>query len=400
MELTALKKAKHIWVYGAGKVGEKVLGLLSHRLLDVTLDGIVVSCIENTPNRVKGYIVKGIAELDTADDETFFVVAVSEKYHREIEVTLQKEGYHHYLFWTERMAREIWELAEYTFVDRRKGREKACFVLSGYKPFLWKDVFRRLEKFVPEDVDVCILSSGLWDDTLAEIAQKNEWSILSTKRNDITLIQNVAMVLFDKAKWFYKMDEDIFVTHGCFEQMWKMYDFVERQEPYKIGYVAPLIPVNGYGYLRILERQGQLADYEKHFGRALYGGNLKNAIELDAKAAIYMWGGGKNIPQLDVLNEQLKESGQIYSICGVRFSIGFILFHRTLWELIGGFKVTGKDIDLGIDEIQLCDFCMKHSHAIIIAENTVVGHFSFGPQTEKMKMFYQDNSELFSLSED
>jgi hypothetical protein len=36
---------------------------------------------------------------------------------------------------------------------------------------------------------------------------------------------------------------------------------------------------------------------------------------------------------------------------------------------------------------------------MIVAHNTVVGHFSFGPQTEAMKEFYHDNPEYFEIRE-
>ena len=50
-----------------------------------------------------------------------------------------------------------------------------------------------------------------------------------------------------------------------------------------------------------------------------------------------------------------------------------------------------------MDEIQLCRYCMIHSLAIGVAEDTVVGHFSFGQQTTGMRDFYEKNPELFEV---
>ena len=76
---------------------------------------------------------------------------------------------------------------KYVFEDRRKKSRYACLILAGYKEELWDNVFARITAYVPEDVDVCIVSSGVYSKRLSEIAQKNCWSYVSTKANKITL---------------------------------------------------------------------------------------------------------------------------------------------------------------------------------------------------------------------
>ena len=71
---------------------------------------------------------------------------------------MDKKGYSNYVIWDWMDERHAWTLAEYKFEDRRKNCKKLCMVLSGYKDFLWDSVFGRLKKFVPEDIDICILS--------------------------------------------------------------------------------------------------------------------------------------------------------------------------------------------------------------------------------------------------
>lgn len=390
-------EAKHIWIYGAGIYGHKVAEIFSQGFLGDKVAGVVVSCRKNNPPKVSKYTVYELGDIHTPMETSLFIIAVSQKKREEIINVLCSAGYRNYIVWNESLIRSVFCLAPHRFEDRRLNLDKVCFVLCGYKEFLWDKVFERLEKFVPEDVEVCILSSGLTCKRLSAIAKKNKWSYLSTEKNDITLIQNIAVTLFPGAEWIFKMDEDIFLTKNCFEQLQKMYDVVEKRAPYQAGLVAPLIPVNGYGYIRILKQLNKLKQYENKFGRAFYGGNAESMIEKDVTAAKYMWGMMGEIPQIDALNAMVSQN-EDYSVCGVRFSIGFILFKRSLWISMNGFTVTGAQ-DFGVDEIELCTYCMIHSKAIIVAENVAVGHFSFGRQTEGMKEFYADHPELFQIKE-
>ena len=69
-------------------------------------------------------------------------------------------------------------------------------ILAGYKEVVWEDVFGRIKKYIPEDVDFCIVTSGMINDKLRKLAKKNNWSYLSTQRNCVTLAQNIAISLF------------------------------------------------------------------------------------------------------------------------------------------------------------------------------------------------------------
>ena len=102
----------------------------------------------------------------------------------------------------------------YKFENRKKDKNKVCFILAGYKEFLYDVIFERILKFIPEDVEICLLSSGKYSQILSEIAEKNNWSYLSTKRNNVSLIQNVAITIFNKADYIYKLDEDILKTQN------------------------------------------------------------------------------------------------------------------------------------------------------------------------------------------
>ena len=65
---------------------------------------------------------------------------------------------------------------------------------------------------------------------------------------------------------------------------------------------------------------------------------------------------------------------------------------------MGRFEV-GIGNNMGRDEIQLCNYLLADSRAIIVSENTIAGHFSFGKQTQEMKKYYENNREIFKVKE-
>jgi hypothetical protein len=213
------------------------------------------------------------------------------------------------------------------------------------------------------------------------------------------------MEFYPQAKYIYKMDEDIFLTEGCFERIMDAFLQASLVEPLKIGVAAPLINVNGYGYLRILQKLGLVDDYEERFERPLLGGDPEKQIESNTATAAYMWGITGQLPPLDQLNKifyssqtSVPQTAQKpdYRLCNVRFSIGFILFSREFWDAMGGFEVS-EHADMGADEEKICASCMIKNFGLAVAENCVVGHFSFGKQTDGMKEYYRSNPSYFKV---
>ena len=387
----AMMTAENVWIYGSGITGSRAAAELGRMNCLSKVRGFVVTH-KSGVDSIEGFPVYGIEELDEPDKDALFLLALSEKYHAEVIDTLKSKGYSNYATWNSGMR---WYLTDYGFEDRRKNRSKVCFVLSGYKEFLWERIFERLIKFLPSDVEVCILSSGLYNKELGITAEKNGWSYLHTAINCLTLVQNMGVCLFDRARWIYKMDEDIFLTEGCFDKLFDTYLKVEENEPYNVGFTAPLMPLNGYSYIHILSHYGRIEDYERRFGKAVFGGSTEREIEKNPDVAAYMWGEG-GMPLIDDMNREFgKEWG--FGVCGVRYSIGFILYNRAFWELMDGFTMTGG-IDLGADERELCSKCIIKSKAMIVSHDTVTGHFAFGPQTEAMKGFYRENPGRFALN--
>lgn len=285
----------------------------------------------------------------------------------------------------------------YKFVNRKKESDKLCIILAGYKQFLWEDVFGRIAKYAPKDIDVCIVSSGLYSEELNQIAEKNDWSYLSVKQNKVSLVQNIAINLFENAKMIYKLDEDIFVTKNFFNQLFRTYKEVEEKSTYRVGFVAPLMPISGYAHVRVLQKTGLLDIYEKKFGRAQHNWDTTGKVVVNPEIAKFLWGETEEkLRDIDKLDEEFSKQEFNYSVCSIRFSIGAILFSRELWEDMGRFEV-GIGNNMGRDEIQLCNYLLADSRAIIVAENTIAGHFSFGKQTQAMKEYYNKNREVFKV---
>ena len=282
-------------------------------------------------------------------------------------------------------------------IDRRKKLNVLLIILAGYKSFVYDNFFDRVKKFTPPPtvLDICVVSSGLFDEQLADIAKENDWSYLSTSRNCVSLAQNIAISLHPNATFIYKLDEDIFVTKHCFETMMTTYQRVHESNYYDIGFVAPLIPLNGYGSVRILEKLGMVGMYEKLFEKVKFGPVLSHMLATAPNVAKFFWGEGGYIPSIDYLDNEFYNQEFCYSACPVRFNIGFILFHRSVWENLGGFYVPETGSAMGKDEDQLCNYCIIYSQAIIIAENTVVGHLSFNPQNQAMKDYYETHPDVF-----
>lgn len=286
----------------------------------------------------------------------------------------------------------------YQFINRYNNEKNVCIILAGYKEYVWKAVFGRIKKFVPSDVHVCIISSGLHLTKLEAIAEENGWSYLSTQKNNLCLAQNIATLQFPNVDGIFKLDEDMFITEGFFEDMLSTYDAFKKNERYEIGFVSALTPLNGYGYIRLLERIGKLDLYEKKFGKAYYSAGGSNDRFLVNKDVPVFMNGIKELVEIDRLSEFVKTEKPDYSICPIRYSIGAIYYKRAIWEKMGMYRVPLGGFGLGQDERDICSYCICSSKAIVVSENCVVGHLGYGSHmSPKVEEYYMKNKELFEI---
>lgn len=297
--------------------------------------------------------------------------------------------------WTKALPYELRD--DHTFHDAQRGREKLCIILAGHKPELWHTVFGRIEAWIPKDVDVCVMTSGVHVPALIDMCAQNGWSYLSTRHNKLTRIQNLAIHLHPKAQYIYKLDEDMFVTQGLFDRLLQTYRQAAEESRYDIAFAAPLIPLNGYGYVRVLEKCGLLDDWERRFGKAVCtdGKHHHAAIMEQGAAAQYMW--GETCPVLrdiDALADRFGQEPPAYTVCPIRFSIGAILFSRRSWLDWGMFPVDWTN-GMGLDEEHIAHVCMYHGKVGVVSENALAGHLAFGPQARDMLAYYQRDRSRF-----
>lgn len=295
--------------------------------------------------------------------------------------------------------------SDYTFEDRSRGTDKLCIILAGYKKPLWNEVFKRIATFAPNDVDVCIMTSGLENEALRETARRCNWSYLSTAVNHLSFIQNLAIKLHPNAQWIYKLDEDMFLTEGFFEKMLETWREVADNTFYAPAFVAPLINVNCYSHLRLLDKLDLVEDFratgltEMKYAEGL-NSNL-NVIEEPAVAR-YLWGETQPVLRdIDALTKRFSAEPLTYSICPMRFSIGAILLSRENWIQFGGFPLSfeGSRYGIGDDEELIGYYAFFYGKAIVVNENVVVGHLGYGPQTKAMIEYYEQHKDRFALAD-
>lgn len=281
----------------------------------------------------------------------------------------------------------------YAFINRSKGSDRLCIVLAGYKEYLYPAVLGRLKAYAPQDMDVCILTAGLNSSVIASWCERCGWSYLRTGRNNVSLIQNIAIHLHPNAQYIFKLDEDIFITENYFDKMMCAYHHAEESD-YVPGVIAPLIPINGYGHLRVLKKLNIMENYAELFGRPRYERRDDYAVECNPEVALYFWGKDSKIPSIDEMNRQFASEPLEERPCPIQFSIGAIMFQKKLWQDMRMFPVSFIR-NLGMDERSLSFFCCVSSRPIMVSENVVVGHLSFQAQNQCMKEYYLTNKEKF-----
>lgn len=384
MGIGVKKKEKPYIIFGAGYYGEEALWYYGKANVAYFCD-----------NKKCGQIIKGIKVIDAQrlceiwKGYEVILAVIAEPARTEIIGQLKENNIAYSCYCTQE-ARILEDnfAGKYHFNNRSKQSEQLLIVLAGYKPYLWGPVFRRLKKFCPPEIDICVLTAGYRNQELDGLCAQEGWSYLYSEENKLAVVQNCAIKEHPNAKWIYKMDEDIFVTEGLFQELYHTFQEVTQEKKHQIGFVAPLMAVNGYGYRRILEYLDCLEEYRKLFGDAYYG---LGKIYFDPLAAGFMW--DKTLP-IDQFADRLKRKKGKYSICYHRFSIGFILIHRDVWASMGGFCNAPEGI-LGIDEENLCKYCMGAFKAIIIAESAFAGHFAYGRQEKGMRKVYEKRRREF-----
>lgn len=257
--------------------------------------------------------------------------------------------------------------------------ESLIVILAGYKPVIWPLVLRRIAKYAPTDAAICVVTAGKSEAKLAEFCARQGWCYLRVAKNKTGLALNKAIALHPKARWIYKLDEDIFISAGFFEGLRQGYERILKEGVHNPGFCSPTLNLNGVSYRHFLEATSHTEAYLKKFGElAVACDGVK--VHYDPDAAVWLW--QHSLPLDRVAASFHKQQG--YFLSGTKFSIGAILLERTFLESVGGFRSTWRQRMLGIDESFLCAACVEKSRPMIVLKDVLAGHFSFYTQEKTM----------------
>ncbi len=294
-----------------------------------------------------------------------------------------------------RIARRRRVRSKFRFENRQSGSNQMLILVCGYKQILWPAFFERIESFILNSIDICIVCPGFDEHAeLEEIARNKDYSILLCNQNKLSIAQNIAIQAHANAELIFKLDEDIIITEHFVEGMLNMKNSFEKNSIYEAGFYAPLININGYSYHRVLHLLSQTDEYEAKFGKA-----VSRCVDLpaweDGEAAEFLW---NIITPIDETAQKLYKNGETYTICPHRFSIGAMMFTRRFWEDIDYFRDAPSGY-LGLEEIQVAEYCARECKQIVVSEEVLVGHFSFGPQYEHMLKVLKNQPKLLKIND-
>jgi hypothetical protein len=269
-------------------------------------------------------------------------------------------------------------------------------MFAGSKPELWPFTLPRFKAALSPS-DVCIISPGLRNDDLANLCRNEGWSYLSTATPDASLAQNVCYRLHERAEFIVKVDEDMFLLPGSIAALVEQYRRIKAEGVTDPGFVAPIIPVNGFCYRYLLEALGLLDEFEERFGRAgIAASGL--LIHCDPLVARWIW---KRTAPLEATASLIASRSRQTILCPVQFNTGMIVFERAFWEMIGHFPVLRRRLVFGIstegvDEAHLCASAVNASRPGIVTTAVMAGHFAYEPQYAAMKSLLSSRPDLFA----
>jgi hypothetical protein len=295
------------------------------------------------------------------------------------------------------MGRRLKLTDQFRFENRLRGSSILVCMVAGSKPELWRLVMPRFERAAP-DVDVCLVSPGLRVEALADLSRRTGWSYLSTATNDVSLAQNVCYRLHPQAELIVKVDEDMLLVPDSISALISQYRQIKTQGIVDPGFVAPMVPINGFCYRPLLEMLGLLDEFEARFGRARIA-YCSTPIHDDAAAACWMW--ERTTPLERTARRLAKPVRTLF--CPVQFSMGLIAFERSFWDMIGHLPVRRRRLVLGgstcgEDERHISIQACTTSRPGVITTAAFAGHFAFEAQHAGVRPLMELRPELFAPS--
>lgn len=241
-------------------------------------------------------------------------------------------------------------------------------------------------------IDVCVSNpGGEGTKQLEKLCDKYKWSYLYLKDDRLSQAQNQAIKLHPNAKYIYKIDEDIVLPDYYFTGMREAFEDSQKLYGRTLGFLGPLINVNGYGYNVFIDNIGTRDEFEQKYGKQCFSEHfMKDPIHHSPELGVWIW--NHTIPFDDTAKTIRELNSGKRGLCTFRFSVGAVMFSRSFWEQIGYFDVNFIGA-MGLEEDQMNAYCMNNFRSIIIAEDVLVGHLGFGSQKEAVKEFFLKNYE-------
>lgn len=285
---------------------------------------------------------------------------------------------------------------EVEFIQRNSTlkRNKMLIILAGFQPYYWDTLFKKtFDAIKNEQIDVCVCIPGCEEIHKRKIYSLCDYFGFSSayyKEDRLAALQNYIIKKFDKAEYIFKIDEDIVLNNHFISGLMKGLEYSKTTRN-RYGISVPLINVNVFSYIPYLETIGKLEEYDSKFGKAKYWN--KN-IQHNPDVADYLWSQlGDN--SFDEHSEFVYEKNKgRYIQCPQRYSIGAMLFTRTLWEEVGYFKI-GKIGQLGYEEEQFCKYLLDNAYYICCCLDTFVGHLGYGRQKGICKEYFDGHLDKF-----
>lgn len=357
--------------------------------------GKIIRVIDNFKNTFtkewRGIPVSGVDGLDELEAGSY-VVLLAVNYADAIRVQLEAYGimqvYNLYDLEEQHSGKNT--RPEYQFYDRSRGKKNLCYILAGYEEELWESTLERILCFQSEEFDYCIVSSGRYDENLKQLAKREGWSYLYSETNQVCVLQNIVIELHPLAEYIIKMDEDMFIGAGFFEDMLNSYHRIERTGEYRIGFMVPVIPLNCCGYVTYLDKISKTAQFEAQFGKA-YRSRFSAVYDL-VEAAEFLW---DTMEDFDSMAEYFTKYRGRTEILGCYFNIGCIMFSRKRWLLMGKWPENAGSTGMGEDEVYIYKDNMEKDMPIYEAQDILVGHFAFGGQKQRMRQYYMSHRDKF-----
>ena len=265
--------------------------------------------------------------------------------------------------------------------NRSRKRKKLVIIVAGYKTEIWNIVGGRVVKNANINLDICVVTPGVFSAVHSTWCRIHGWSYLATRQNQLSLAQNLAIDRHPDAELIFKLDEDIVIGREYFNLLEETYNKIEKEGVFSVGFVAPLLNVNGFSYRYFLEFMGTRCknEYKERFGD-LRSSCMNSSAWRNPEAARYLW--EKSLP-FDATVERFLQRDTSYDVCPHRFSIGAFLMQRQTWLQMGGFSRAAAG-ELGVEEADLCAYCCIESLAMAISNRVFAGHVGFGHQTKVM----------------